>query len=85
MELKIGGIYKHFKGDLYLVEDVVYHSETKEKYVLYRALYGSGLRYVRPYEMFLSKVDREKYPNVLQEYRFELQNIQSVAGFVEPK
>ena len=85
MELKIGGIYKHFKGDLYLVEDIVYHSETKEKLVLYRALYGSGLRYVRPYDMFLSKVDKVKYPDISQEYRFEIQDIKSVAGFVEPK
>ncbi len=85
MELKIGGIYKHFKGDHYLVEDVVFHSETKEKMVLYKALYGRGLRYVRPYEMFLEKVDKIKYPNVQQEYRFELQDIPSVAGFVEPK
>lgn len=85
MEVLIGRIYKHFKGDSYIVEDVVYHSETKEKMVLYRALYGSGLRYVRPYDMFLSKVDKEKYPLVEQEYRFQLQDIESVAGFVEPK
>lgn len=85
MELKIGGIYKHFKGDYYLVEDVVFHSETKEKLVLYRALYGSCLKYVRPYDMFLSKVDSQKYPDVKQEYRFELQDIQSVAGFKVPK
>ena len=85
MEIKIGGIYKHFKGDYYLVEDIVYHSETKEKLVLYRGLYTSGKRYVRPYEMFMSKVDKEKYPNIKQEYRFQLQDIKSVAGFVEPK
>ncbi len=84
MELVKGGIYKHFKGDYYLVEDVVYHSETKEKMVLYRALYGNALRYVRPYEMFLEKVDKIKYPNVEQEYRFELQKVESVAGFKEP-
>ena len=85
MDIKKGGIYKHFKGDYYLVEDVVYHSETKEKMVLYRALYGSALRYVRPYEMFISKVDKEKYPNEKQEYRFQLQDVESVAGFKEPK
>ena len=76
-ELKINGIYKHFKGDYYLVEGIVTHSETKEKLVLYRALYGDTQLYVRPYDMFISKVDKIKYPNVNQEYRFELQNIES--------
>ena len=79
-----GRVYKHFKGDLYLVEDIVLHSETKEKMVLYRALYGNGIRYVRPYEMFKSKVDKNKYPNVKQEYRFELQELDSAVGFIEP-
>ena len=84
MDLVINGIYKHFKGDLYMVEDIVLHSETKEKMVLYRALYGKCLRYVRPYEMFMSKVDKEKYPTVEQEYRFQFQELKSVAGFKEP-
>ena len=74
----IGRIYKHFKGDYYLVEDIVIDSETKQKMVLYRALYGDGMRYVRPYDMFASKVDKIKYPNVSQEFRFELQEIKSV-------
>jgi len=85
MSVVIGGIYKHFKGDYYLVEDVVYHSETKEKMVLYRALYGNTKRYVRPYDMFISKVDKVKYPDVKQEYRFQFQEIKSVANFKEPK
>ena len=79
MELKLKGIYKHFKGDYYLVEDIAVHSETKEKYVVYRQLYGDVNNiYIRPYDMFLSEVDREKYPNVKQQYRFELQQIESV-------
>lgn len=77
-ELKIKGVYRHFKGDLYFVEDVAIHSETMEKFVVYRALYGENGLYIRPYDMFLSKVDREKYPDVQQEYRFELQEIKSV-------
>jgi len=78
MELVKKGIYKHFKGDYYLVEDIAIHSETKENYVIYRALYGERELYIRPMDMFLSKVDKVKYPNVKQEYRFELQNIKSV-------
>lgn len=76
-ELKIKGVYKHFKGDYYLVEDIATYSETLEKYVVYRMLYGDGGLYVRPYDMFMSKVDKVKYPDVKQEYRFELQNIKS--------
>lgn len=72
-EIVVHGVYRHFKGDCYLVEDVVHHSETKEKMVLYRALYGDGRLWVRPYEMFASEVDHEKYPGVKQKYRFELQ------------
>ncbi len=78
-ELKINGIYKHFKGDYYLIVDVAKDSETKCDMVVYRRLYGDGSLWVRPKEMFLSEVDHEKYPNVVQKYRFELQEIESVA------
>ena len=79
-ELRRGGVYRHFKGDYYLVEDVARHSETGEELVIYRKLYGDGSLWARPKELFLSAVDREKYPNAKLRYRFELQDIPSVAG-----
>ncbi len=72
--LKIKGVYKHFKNNYYILEDVATHSETGEKYAVYRQLYGNGELYIRPLDMFLSEVDRNKYPNVKQKFRFELQN-----------
>ena len=78
MEVIKNRIYRHFKGDYYIVVDIAIHSETGEKLVLYRSLYGDGILYARPYDMFISKVDKEKYPSVKQEYRFELQEIDSL-------
>lgn len=72
MELVIKGIYRHFKGKYYIVEDIAFDSETMEEVVVYRQLYGNHDLFVRKKEMFLSKVDKEKYPSVVQEYRFEL-------------
>ena len=78
-ELQLKRVYRHFKGDYYLVEDVALDFETEEEYVVYRKLYGDGGLWIRPKAMFLSPVDREKYPDCPQEYRFELQQIESVS------
>ena len=74
-ELKINRVYKHFKGDYYLVIDVANDSETGNEVVIYRKLYDDGSLWVRDKEMFLSEVDHEKYPDIKQKYRFELRDI----------
>ena len=70
-ELRIHGVYQHFKGKYYIVEGVAKHSEDLEEYVVYRQLYGDGGLYIRPKEMFLCEVDHKKYPKVKQKYRFQ--------------
>ena len=67
------GIYKHFKGDMYIVEDIALDCETLEKMVVYRALYGDNKLWVRPYSSFVEEVNKNN-----QKYKFELQNINSV-------
>lgn len=80
--LRPGTIVSHFKRDLadypdpmqylYEIVGVALHSETREPLVVYRALYGDKGLFCRPKEMFSSPVDREKYPNARQTYRFEV-------------
>ena len=71
-EIKIHGIYKHFKGDYYLVEELAKDSETLEDVVIYRKLYEDGTCFVRPLTDFIGEVNHDKYPNVKQKYKFEL-------------
>lgn len=72
MNIVINGIYKHFKGNTYKVLYVAKDSETLEELVVYMDVNDNNKIWVRKKDMFLSKVDKNKYPNVLQEYRFEL-------------
>ena len=86
-DIKLGDIVQHFKRELvldndrtvylYKILEIAEHTETKEKLVIYQALYedpAKGIHFgvfARPYDMFMSEVDREKYPNIKQKYRFE--------------
>lgn len=75
-----GDIIQHFKREtvdqnsmqyLYEYIGVAMHSETRDRMIVYRALYGEKGLFVRPYEMFMEEVDHEKYPKIRQKYRFE--------------
>ena len=72
-KVKIKGVYKHFSGNLYLVEDIAINSETLEKMVIYRALYTDNKLWCRPYNMFLEEVNKNG-----QKYRFEHEKIEDL-------
>ncbi len=72
MEVEVNGIYKHFKGDYYIVEDIALDCETLEKMVIYRALYEDGKLWVRSYKSFIEEVNKND-----QKYKFELVRVKS--------
>ena len=79
--LKPGMVVKHFKREkvqdkssleyVYTILAFAEHTETGETLVIYQAMYGDNKVYARPYDMFMSKIDKDKYPNIKQRYRFE--------------
>lgn len=70
-EKMVGKRYRHFKGGIYIVTDIAVNSETEKLMVVYKSFNEPTLTWARPLDMFVSEVDKEKYPDVKQEMRFE--------------
>lgn len=77
---RAGEFYKHFKGNLYQIVAVAKDADTMVERVIYQALYDTFQIYDRPITDFMSKVDKEKYPDAAQEYRFELVELEKEEG-----
>ena len=73
IEFESNDVVQHFKGNLYVIITThAIHTETGERLVIYMLYKGKDTNFfARPYDMFMSEVDKEKYPNVNQKYRFE--------------
>lgn len=76
----IGRVVRHFKGDLYLIENIARHTETGDMLVIYRALYGNCEVYARPLDMFIEKVPEGRVNPTGQKYRLELVELPSLKG-----
>ena len=79
-KLHVGDVVRHFKREteafsstdyLYKIVAFAEHTETGESLVIYQSLYPPFNIWARPYDMFMSEVDKEKYPEFKQKYRFE--------------
>nr|MDE6421055.1 DUF1653 domain-containing protein [Lachnospiraceae bacterium] len=77
--------YRHFKGNCYQILAIAKHAEDATEQVVYQALYPPFTIYVRPLSLFMSEVDREKYPSVTQRYRFELISDEEAVPEVRPE
>lgn len=75
--IMLNQVYRLFKPKYYLTMNIPEHTGNGKPYVVYRALYGEGRVYIRPMDEFLSMTDKKKYPNALQDFRFELDEIPS--------
>ncbi len=78
MEIHKDRVYRHFKGDHYIVIDTAINNDTEETFVIYRALYDNGELFVRSEKDFVAPVDKVKYPDISQTHKFELVEIDSI-------